>query len=80
MQPPQNKPSLKESLAFIAYIDLLKQVIRKNGLHDGSRAENTAEHSWHAALSALFFAPYANDPVDVDKVNQMLLIHDLVEI
>lgn len=65
---------------FIAYVDQLKSVIRQNGLHDGSRAENTAEHSWHAALSAILLAPYANEAVDIDKVTQMLLIHDLVEI
>ena len=68
------------SIDFIAYIDQLKSVIRKNGLHDGSRAENTAEHSWHAALAAQILAPFANEPVDVDKVSRMLLIHDLVEI
>ena len=68
------------TIDFIAYIDQLKSVIRRNGLHDGSRAENTAEHSWHAALSAQVLAPFANEPVDVDKVSRMLLIHDLVEI
>ena len=65
---------------FVGYIDQLKSVIRRNALHDRSRAENTAEHSWHAALSAIVLAPYANDPVDIHKVSQMLLIHDLVEI
>jgi len=65
---------------FISYVDQLKNVIRKNGLHDGSREENTAEHSWHAALSAQLLAPYANFPVDVAKVTRMLLIHDLIEI
>jgi putative hydrolase of HD superfamily len=68
------------TIDFIAYIDRLKSVIRRNGLHDGSRAENTAEHSWHAALSAQVLAPFANEAVDVDKVSRMLLVHDLVEI
>lgn len=72
--------NFQTSIDFIAYIDQLKSVIRKNGLHDGSRAENTAEHSWHAALSAQVLAPFANEPVDEDKVSRMLLIHDLVEI
>lgn len=71
---------LTEITHFISYIDQLKNVIRKNGLHDGSREENTAEHSWHAALSAQLLAPYANFPVDVAKVTRMLLIHDLIEI
>ena len=83
-----NNPSKKEAknaafqktIEFIGYIDKLKTVIRQNGLHDNSRPENTAEHSWHAALSAVLLEPYANFPVDIDKVSQMLLIHDLIEI
>ena len=74
------KTNFNKSVDFIAYIDQLKSVIRSNGLHDGSRAENTAEHSWHAALSVLLLAPYANETVDIHKVTRMLLIHDLVEI
>lgn len=73
-------PSFKKTVDFIAYVDKLKSVIRQNGLHDDSRAENTAEHSWHAALSAVLLEPYANFPVDIDKVSKMLLIHDLIEI
>jgi putative hydrolase of HD superfamily len=73
-------PDFIEIIAFIAYLDRLKSVIRQNGLHDDSRAENTAEHSWHAALSAVLLAPYANVPVDIDKICRMLLIHDLIEI
>jgi len=76
---PENQ-SLQEIIEFISYIDQLKNVIRKNGLHDASREENTAEHSWHAALSALLLAPYADQALDIDKVIKMLLIHDLVEI
>ena len=75
-----DKTNFDNTIDFISYIDQLKSVIRRNGLHDGSRAENTAEHSWHAALSAQVLAPFANEPVDVDKVSRMLLIHDLVEI
>ena len=75
---PENH--LPQALDFISYVDQLKSVIRQNALWDDSRPENTAEHSWHAALSALLLAPYANQPVDVDKVVRMLLIHDLIEI
>ena len=71
---------IHNDISFIAYIDGLKNVIRVNKLFDGSREENTAEHSWHAALSALILTPYANEPIDVDKVIRMLLIHDLIEI
>lgn len=74
-----NNP-LQQTLDFIGYIDQLKNVIRRNALWDGSRPENTAEHSWHAALSAQLLAPYANQPIDIDRVTRMLLIHDLIEI
>jgi putative hydrolase of HD superfamily len=80
MEHPARPNSILAGTAFIAYIDQLKTVIRANGLFDGSRDENTAEHSWHAAMSAMILAPYANKEVDVDHVIQMLLVHDLVEI
>ena len=38
---------LEQQIAFIVEIDRLKTVIRQNYLADGSRRENTAEHSWH---------------------------------
>ena len=53
---------------------------RQSWITDGSRQENSAEHSWHAALSALVLAPYAAFPVNVDRVIRMLLLHDIVEI
>lgn len=76
----KQRASILDIISFISYIDQLKGVIRKNGLHDGSRRENTAEHSWHAAFSALLLSHYANQPIDINKVIQMLLIHDLIEI
>ena len=79
-QPNSRNIALLETIDFIAYIDRLKNVIRVNGLFDGSREENTAEHSWHAAVSALVLAPYANETIDIDRVVRMLLIHDLIEI
>lgn len=69
-----------KQLAFIKELDKLKLVIRQNYLRDGSRPENTAEHSWQAALSAFILQSYANQPVDICKVGKMLLIHDVVEI
>lgn len=71
---------LPDELQFIAYIDKLKSVERKNALFDGSRDENVAEHSWHAALSALLLKDYPDEPVDINLVIRMLLVHDLVEI
>lgn len=71
---------LRQQLAFLAEVDRLKTVLRRNTLIDGSRRENSAEHSWHISLMALVLAEYANEPIDVFRVVQMLLIHDVVEI
>lgn len=71
---------LTRQLDFIIEADRLKGVMRRSPLVDGSRPENTAEHSWHVALAALLLSGYANEPVDVARVVGMLLVHDIVEI
>ena len=55
-------------------------MLRRNSITDGSRRENSGEHSWHLALMALVLAPHSSEPVDVGRVVEMLLVHDLVEI
>lgn len=72
--------NFQKQLEFIKVADKLKTVIRRNYLLDGSRFENTAEHSWHAALTAFMLKDQANHPVNIDKVVQMLLFHDVIEI
>ena len=67
-------------LRFLAECDRLKTELRATTLFDGSRRENSGEHSWHLALFALTLAEHAIRPVDTDRVVAMLLIHDLVEI
>ena len=71
---------LASRLRFLLEADSLKSVIRGSRIADGSRRENTAEHSWHIALFALVLAPYAAERIDPLRVVSMLLIHDLVEI
>src|SRR5690606_1364774 len=72
---------LEEQLAFILEIDKLKSVMRRSYLVDGSRFENTAEHSWHFALMATILIEHADDPhLDQNRVMRMALVHDLVEI
>ncbi|WP_300520302.1 HD domain-containing protein [Aliiroseovarius sp.] len=70
---------LTRQLAFLTEADRLKLVNRSNVLMDGSRQENSAEHSWHLALFALTMADHAPG-VDIGKVLSMCLLHDLVEI
>ncbi|MGW5874927.1 HD domain-containing protein [Nocardiopsis terrae] len=71
---------LNAQLRFLLEADKLKRVLRQNLLVDGSRRENSAEHSWHLALSARTFAEYAPEGTDIDRVTEMLVIHDIVEI
>jgi len=71
---------LAAQFAFLAEADRLKTVLRATTLNDGSRRENSGEHSWHVALFAMTLAEHAAHPVDIGRVVSMLLIHDLVEI
>lgn len=79
-ETPANDPDLAARLAFLAEADRLKSVYRATTLVDGSRRENSGEHSWHLALYALVLADQAENGVNIQRVIQMLLIHDLVEI
>ncbi len=71
---------LARQLDFLIEMDRLKSVLRRSPLADGSRVENSAEHSWHLALMASILSAYANEPVDEAHVIRMLLVHDIVEI
>jgi putative hydrolase of HD superfamily len=71
---------LDAQFAFLMEADKLKQVIRATTLADGSRRENSGEHSWHLALYALVLADQAGPGVNIDRVIKMLILHDLVEI
>ena len=72
--------TLRAQLAFIERLDELKSVVRRNVLADGSRRENSAEHSWHVAMMAWVCADQADQPIDVNRAVRMLLLHDVVEI
>ena len=71
---------IEEQLAFLVEVDRLKSVLRQTQLCDGTRRENSAEHSWHVALMAEVLAEHAEPPVNASRVIRMLLVHDLVEI
>ncbi|MFG2072031.1 HD domain-containing protein [Nonomuraea maritima] len=71
---------LNAQIAFAIEIDKLKRIIRRNHLIDGSRRENTAEHSWHVGMLAMIFGEHAPPGTDLQRVVAMLLVHDLVEI
>jgi putative hydrolase of HD superfamily len=78
---PEKKDRFKQQIEFILEVDKLKQVLRQTILMDKSRRENSAEHSWHIALTVMVLSEYAKDTnVDMFRVMKILLVHDLIEI
>jgi 5'-deoxynucleotidase YfbR-like HD superfamily hydrolase len=71
---------LDQQIAFLNEADKLKTILRGTTLCDASRAENSAEHSWHLTLYALVLADQAGPEVNINRVIKMLILHDLVEI
>jgi putative hydrolase of HD superfamily len=71
---------LLAQIEFLREVDKLKSISRRTSLMDGSRTENSAEHSWHIALAAMVLAEHSNVEVDLLHVIKMLLVHDIVEI
>ena len=80
--PPPTDPAqrLQKQIEFLCAIDDLKGVLRQTTLLDGSRNENSAEHSWHLALYAIVLAEYGGYDLNLCRVLQMVLVHDIVEI
>jgi putative hydrolase of HD superfamily len=71
---------LDSQLRFLLEADRLKGVLRQSRIIDGSRRENSAEHSWHLGLMSLVLGGYAPAGTDLSRVTAMVLVHDLVEI
>ena len=75
-----NNERMNQQLLFTAEIDKMTDVLRQTVLINKSRRENDAEHSWHIAVMAMLFSEYASEPVNIGRVVQMCVVHDLVEI
>jgi len=72
---------LKNQMHFLAEADKMKTILRQTYVTDKSRQENSAEHSWHFALTALTLYEHCGiEGVDINRVVKMAIIHDLVEI
>ena len=71
---------MQQIVDFILELDKLKGVTRKTRPLGLDRQENSAEHSWQIALLAMSLAPYAPEPIDMNRVVAMLLVHDIGEI
>jgi putative hydrolase of HD superfamily len=74
------KDELEKCFEFILELEKLKAVQRRTKPLGLDRYENSAEHSWQAALLALVLAKFGNESFNVEKVVKMLLVHDIGEI
>ncbi len=80
LTPEQLASDTGRRLAFLLEADKLKTVLRATPISDNSRRENSGEHSWHIALYAPTLADQAGVGVNINRIIQMLIIHDIVEI
>ena len=71
---------MQQIVDFILELDRLKGVTRRTRPLGLDRQENSAEHSWQIAMLAASLAHHAAEPVNVDHVIAMLLVHDVGEI
>ena len=79
--PPAQTDDLTRRLRFILAADALKNVERRTFISDGSRYENSAEHSWHLAVAVLLFEPLARERnLNLQRALELALLHDLPEI
>lgn len=69
-----------ERLPLLTEADQLKSVLRGSRNIASDRFENSAEHSWHIMLYAWVLGEHADNDIRIDRVLQMLLLHDIVEI
>lgn len=70
---------INKAYQFASEIEKLKTIQRKSDTLDG-RYENSAEHSFQAAVVAMQFEQFYPEQVDINQVIKMLLVHDLGEI
>ena len=71
---------LQQTLDFLHTLDQMKTIYRSAYIHDHSRRENDAEHSWHLAMFCLLVGKELGVACDLARVVELVLCHDLVEI
>lgn len=74
------KNDLQQIFGFIIELDKLKSVLRKTKPVGVDRYENSAEHSWQICMLAQALAPFADKAIDINRVIEILLVHDIPEI
>lgn len=67
-------------LDFLLLADRLKNVLRMGEVPGAARRENSAEHSWHMALTACLLHGELGFEADLGHTLALALVHDLIEI
>ncbi len=80
MKPAAEPSDIQRILDFIVELDRLKAVLRRAKPVGLDRYENSAEHSWHVCVLAMLLAKHSAAPVDLQRVVEILLVHDIPEI
>lgn len=65
-------------LSFLEFSERLKYELRHSWLSNG-RQESVAEHCWHMALMAIATYQNLENPVNIEHVLKMIVLHDLIE-
>lgn len=71
---------MNQSQDLLIELDALKSIYRKSYLSDQSRLENSAEHSWHLAVTFIALAPLLPSELNTNHAIKMALLHDVCEI
>jgi 5'-deoxynucleotidase YfbR-like HD superfamily hydrolase len=74
-----NATAAEKTLGFLALAERLKRELRHSWLSDGRR-ESVAEHTWFMALMALLTHRRLEEPVSLERVLSMAIVHDLAEV
>lgn len=72
--------NIRQIFDFIIELDKLKDVLRKTKPVGINRFENSAEHSWQVCMLAQLIVCESPVKVDVVRVIEILLVHDIPEI
>ena len=71
---------IQQVFQFSVTLDKLKAITRKTKPVGLSRYENSAEHSWQICVMACLFAGESQLKIDIARVVELLLVHDIPEI
>lgn len=74
-----NSTAADKVLGFLPLAERLKRELRHSWLSDGRR-ESVAEHTWFIALMALLTHRRLEEPVNLERVLSMAIVHDLAEV